>query len=150
MGSAASALSLCRNRFLGGELISRQCSWKVYHYVATSPGPLRDCASCCEPPENLKGVTFISCWSDLTVHLELGFSCVCVLSRRRVSCDHFLFSAYNTAPRPTTSLKDEYGLRNQQGQPLGMKGEIAEAYAEPATDVSGAGMLTAPRMFKVG
>jgi ubiquitin carboxyl-terminal hydrolase 4/11/15 len=48
-------------------------------------------------------------------------------------------------------LKDEYEAEINRDNPLGMKGEIAEAYAELIKQMwSGRDTHVAPRMFKVG
>ncbi|XP_010613875.1 ubiquitin carboxyl-terminal hydrolase 4 isoform X3 [Fukomys damarensis] len=56
----------------------------------------------------------------------------------------------NTAPLTDYFLKDEYEAEINRDNPLGMKGEIAEAYAELIKQMwSGRDTQVAPRMFKV-
>lgn len=78
--------------------------------------------------------------------------CLCVLSRRGVSSHRVLFQCLsNTAPLTDYFLKDEYEAEINRDNPLGMKGEIAEAYAELIKQMwSGRDAHVAPRMFKVG
>lgn len=66
--------------------------------------------------------------------------------------DGFLFQCLsNTAPLTDYFLKDEYEAEINRDNPLGMKGEIAEAYAELIKQMwSGRDAHVAPRMFKVG
>lgn len=55
----------------------------------------------------------------------------------------------NTAPLTEYFLKDEYEAEINRDNPLGMKGEIAEAYAELIKQMwSGRDTHVAPRMFK--
>uniref|UniRef100_A0A8C2YMQ1 Ubiquitin carboxyl-terminal hydrolase n=1 Tax=Chinchilla lanigera TaxID=34839 RepID=A0A8C2YMQ1_CHILA len=55
----------------------------------------------------------------------------------------------NTAPLTDYFLKDEYEAEINRDNPLGMKGEIAEAYAELIKQMwSGRDTHVAPRMFK--
>ncbi|XP_010613874.1 ubiquitin carboxyl-terminal hydrolase 4 isoform X2 [Fukomys damarensis] len=55
----------------------------------------------------------------------------------------------NTAPLTDYFLKDEYEAEINRDNPLGMKGEIAEAYAELIKQMwSGRDTQVAPRMFK--
>ncbi|XP_072507250.1 ubiquitin carboxyl-terminal hydrolase 4 isoform X1 [Notamacropus eugenii] len=55
----------------------------------------------------------------------------------------------NTAPLTEYFLKDEYEAEINRDNPLGMKGEIAEAYAELIKQMwSGRNTQVAPRMFK--
>lgn len=55
----------------------------------------------------------------------------------------------NTAPLTDYFLKDEYEAEINRDNPLGMKGEIAEAYAELIKQMwSGRDSHVAPRMFK--
>uniref|UniRef100_A0A2K5VFL9 Ubiquitin carboxyl-terminal hydrolase n=1 Tax=Macaca fascicularis TaxID=9541 RepID=A0A2K5VFL9_MACFA len=55
----------------------------------------------------------------------------------------------NTAPLTDYFLKDEYEAEINRDNPLGMKGEIAEAYAELIKQMwSGRDAHVAPRMFK--
>lgn len=57
----------------------------------------------------------------------------------------------NTAPLTDYFLKDEYEAEINRDNPLGMKGEIAEAYAELIKQMwSGRDAHVAPRMFKAG
>uniref|UniRef100_A0A8C4M2N9 Ubiquitin carboxyl-terminal hydrolase 4 n=1 Tax=Equus asinus asinus TaxID=83772 RepID=A0A8C4M2N9_EQUAS len=76
--------------------------------------------------------------------------CLCVLSRRGVSSHRVLFQCLsNTAPLTDYFLKDEYEAEINRDNPLGMKGEIAEAYAELIKQMwSGRDAHVAPRMFK--
>lgn len=69
-----------------------------------------------------------------------------------VSSDHVLFQCLsNTAPLTDYFLKDKYEAEINRDNPLGMKGEIAEAYAELIKQMwSGRDTHVAPRMFKVG
>ncbi|XP_045435547.1 ubiquitin carboxyl-terminal hydrolase 4 isoform X3 [Pipistrellus kuhlii] len=56
----------------------------------------------------------------------------------------------NTAPLTDYFLQDEYEAEINRDNPLGMKGEIAEAYAELIKQMwSGRDAHVAPRMFKV-
>lgn len=69
-----------------------------------------------------------------------------------MSSDRVLFQCLsNTAPLTDYFLKDEYEAEINRDNPLGMKGEIAEAYAELIKQMwSGRDAHVAPRMFKVG
>lgn len=66
--------------------------------------------------------------------------------------DHALSQCLsNTAPLTDYFLKDEYEAELNRDNPLGMQGEIAEAYAELIKQMwSGRDAHVAPRMFKVG
>lgn len=83
---------------------------------------------------------------------NLVYLYLCVLSIRGVSSDCVLFQCLsNTAPLTDYFLKDEYEAEINRDNPLGMKGEIAEAYAELIKQMwSGRDAHVAPRMFKVG
>lgn len=83
---------------------------------------------------------------------NLVYLYLCVLVRRGVSSDRVLFQCLsNTAPLTDYFLKDEYEAEINRDNPLGMKGEIAEAYAELIKQMwSGRDSHVAPRMFKVG
>lgn len=69
-----------------------------------------------------------------------------------VRSDPVLFQCLsNTAPLTDYFLQDEYEAEINRDNPLGMKGEIAEAYAELIKQMwSGRDAHVAPRMFKVG
>lgn len=57
----------------------------------------------------------------------------------------------NTPPLTEYFLTDEYKDEINRDNPLGMKGEIATAYAELIRQIwSGEHSYVAPRMFKVG
>lgn len=90
--------------------------------------------------------------STLTGPSELGSRCTCALCRRAVSPGCVLLQCLsNTAPLTDYFLKDEYEAEINRDNPLGMKGEIAEAYAELIKQMwSGRDAHVAPRMFKVG
>ena len=56
----------------------------------------------------------------------------------------------NTPPLTDYFLEDKYEAEINQNNPLGMRGEIAEAYAELIKQIwSGRHSHVAPRMFKV-
>lgn len=56
----------------------------------------------------------------------------------------------NTPPLTDYFLEDKYEAEINQDNPLGMRGEIAEAYAELIKQMwSGRNSHVAPRMFKV-
>lgn len=76
----------------------------------------------------------------------------CGPSRRGVSANAVLFQCLsNTAPLTDYFLRDEYEAEINRDNPLGMKGEIAETYAELIKQMwSGRDAYVAPRMFKVG
>lgn len=75
-----------------------------------------------------------------------------MMSGRVASSGFVLFQCLsNTAPLTEYFLKDEYEAEINRDNPLGMKGEIAEAYAELIKQMwSGRDTHVAPRMFKVG
>lgn len=115
------------------------------------PAAGRLCLTVMSPSENLLSTSF--CWRDPHWSFRTGFIlCLCVLSRSGVSCDRVLFQCLsNTAPLTDYFLKDEYEAEINRDNPLGMKGEIAEAYAELIKQMwSGRDAHVAPRMFKVG
>lgn len=86
--------------------------------------------------------------------MKAGF--VILLSRRFiVLCSKFISLIFlqclsNTPPLTDYFLEDKYEAEINQNNPLGMRGEIAEAYAELIKQIwSGRQSHVAPRMFKV-
>uniref|UniRef100_A0A8C4LT80 Ubiquitin carboxyl-terminal hydrolase 4 n=1 Tax=Equus asinus asinus TaxID=83772 RepID=A0A8C4LT80_EQUAS len=122
---------------------------EVFSTLCTLNSPQMLCLIVVRLSENLPSTSFGSVdphWPFRTWFIL----CLCVLSRRGVSSHRVLFQCLsNTAPLTDYFLKDEYEAEINRDNPLGMKGEIAEAYAELIKQMwSGRDAHVAPRMFK--
>uniref|UniRef100_A0A8C9Q5Q9 Ubiquitin carboxyl-terminal hydrolase 4 n=1 Tax=Spermophilus dauricus TaxID=99837 RepID=A0A8C9Q5Q9_SPEDA len=108
-------------------------------YSSVSASPIANGDSTNTSGMHSSGVSKRSTAEPQSQLLELG-----------VSSNHILFQCLsNTAPLTDYFLKDEYEAEINRDNPLGMKGEIAEAYAELIKQMwSGRDAHVAPRMFK--